>query len=304
MKVAVCYTKDNASGHAICNHFLEGVIANGDEAVPVYSVNDLSALEHCDVSFQVCEYPDFLTPSSKAELRWRVQEKQKQLGKRRIIADAGFVGHERKHGEKQFGASTYYSIGFDSVKGHANFYNQNSPNTRWDKLKVELKPWRTEGDHILVLGQNLKGVGTTNMRKTHPHPEHWFIEKVQELALLTNRKIVLRPHPLEKKRRYKDDKNGLGCAEVSTNSKLSNDLKNCWCVFTGTSNAAVDAIVNGIPVICNDTLSVVYDVSSRRLSGNLEMPNRTQWACNLAYAQWSLLEMSLGLCWKHLREKV
>ena len=68
MKVAVCYTKDNASGHAICNHFLEGVIANGDEAVPVYSVNDLSALEHCDVSFQVCEYPDFLTPSSKADV--------------------------------------------------------------------------------------------------------------------------------------------------------------------------------------------------------------------------------------------
>ena len=101
MRVAVCYTKDNESGHAICNHFLEGVIANGDEAIPVYDVKDIEALESCDISFQVCEYPDFMKPSHKGELRWRVQKKQKELGKRRIIADAGFIYHERKNYKKQ-----------------------------------------------------------------------------------------------------------------------------------------------------------------------------------------------------------
>ena len=303
MKVAVCYTKDNESGHAICNDFLSGVVANGDEAIPVYDVKDIEALESCDVSFQVCEYPDFMKPSHKGELRWRVQKKQKELGKRRIIADAGVIGHERKHSEKQFGASTYYSIGFDSVKGNANFYNQNSPDTRWKKLKIELKPWRTEGDHILVLGQNLKGIGTTNIRKTHSNPERWFAEEIQKIISSTNRNVIFRPHPLEKKRRYRDDKSGFG-AEISTNLHLENDLKNCWCVFSGTSNAAIDAVINGIPVVCNDTLSMAYDVSSHVFSENLEMPNRTQWAHDLAYSQWSLLEMRLGVCWKHLREKV
>jgi len=302
MRVAVCYTKDNESGHAICDHFLQGVIENGDEAIPVYRAEELGVLESCDISFQVCEYPEFLTPNSKAELRWGVQEKQKELGKRRIVADAGFVHHERENHRKQFSASTYYSIGFDSVKGHANFYNQNSPNRRWEKLDVKLKPWRTEGDHILVLGQNLKGIGTTNIRKTHPNPELWFAEKIQKIISSTDRTVIFRPHPLERKKRYRDDKSGFG-AEISTNLKIENDLKNCWCVFSGTSNAAIDAIINGIPVVCDDRLSMTYDVSSRVFE-NLKTPDRTQWAYDLAYSQWSLLEMSLGLCWRYLRDKV
>ena len=180
----------------------------------MYDVKDIEALESCDISFQVCEYPDFMKPSHKGELRWRVQKKQKELGKRRIIADAGFIYHERKNYKKQFGDNTYYSIGFDSVKGNANFYNQNSPDTRWKKLKIELKPWRTEGDHILVLGQNLKGIGTTNIRKTHPNPEHWFAEEIQKIISSTNRSVIFRPHPLERREDTEMTKVDLGQKSV------------------------------------------------------------------------------------------
>ena len=31
------------------------------------------------------------------------------------------------------------------------------------------------------------------------------------------------------------------------------------------------------------------------------MGDRTQWAYDLAYAQWNLEEMKLGMPWKHLR---
>jgi hypothetical protein len=301
VKVAICYTKDNKSGNGICDAFARGVAANGDTPVRIKNLVELDSMEGCDVSFQVCEHPDFAWLKADG-FRASSQKKSKELGIPRIVADAGFVKHERANYKKKFGIGTHYSVGLNGVKNHAEFFNQNSPSKRWKKLKIEMMPWQTNDEgHILVLGQNNKGIGTTNIRKINPDPEKWFRHEIEKLKSF-GKPIVFRPHPTEKHRRFIDDKSGMG-VNISQYSNLENDLKDCFAVFSPTSNAAVDAIIRGVPVITNDSLSIVREVASPSIE-DIRRPDRTQWAYNLAYAQWNISEMNIGVCWKHIKQNL
>ena len=84
---------------------------------------------------------------------------------------------------------------------------------------------------------------------------------------------------------------------------MEDDLSNCWCAVARTTNGAVDAIINGVPGFTPDQACMAYCVASHQLLKveNPVTPDRTQWAKNLAYAQWSIEDMNPGLPWKYLR---
>ena len=102
---------------------------------------------------------------------------------------------------------------------------------------------------------------------------------------------------------------------------LEQYLENCWCVVSYTTNGAVDAILNGIPVICLSDQNITYNIADRCLS-NIDNPiipsddndvitsdnrlllSRKQWCYNLAYAQWSVKEIKEGLPWKHFKKNL
>ena len=71
--------------------------------------------------------------------------------------------------------------------------------------------------------------------------------------------------------------------------------------------AAVEAAIEGIPVFTFDRLAMSLPVANLGLTGIKEviehpaMPDRQQWARDLAYTQWTLQEMGEGLPWEHLR---
>lgn len=145
---------------------------------------------------------------------------------------------------------------------------------RFQALKIDMRPWSRSGKHIVVcpispaFGEFL-GI----------NHELWTALIVEELSRYTDRPILVKP------------KDG---------QSLSKALKGAWCLVTHSSNAAVDAIMSGIPsVVLGESAAAA--VSWRM--GDIEKPwwpEREPWAWELANNQWTLEEMRSGKCWEDL----
>ena len=83
------------------------------------------------------------------------------------------------------------------------------------------------------------------------------------------------------------------------------DLRKAWACVTFSSNAATEAICEGIPVVNLDKSSFSWPVSYHTLdilAQNVIECNfdRTQWLHDCAYTQWTLDEINKGIVHKRL----
>lgn len=84
---------------------------------------------------------------------------------------------------------------------------------------------------------------------------------------------------------------------------LIQDLEDTACMVTFNSNAGVESIFNGVPVISHEIsatgpISIDYD--------EINLPptyDRTAWASSIAYSQWNMDELSNGLALRYLLEE-
>ena len=175
-----------------------------------------------------------------------------------------------------------------------NYANTNSDNSKWQqiqtKLDLDLKPWRTHGAHVLVClqrdgGWSMKG---TNMVE-------WTRQTVQRLRSITNRPIVIRPHP-KHKINLSDLTRLPGVSESVAGSTLQQDLLNAWAAVFCNSSSSVAAVLAGIPVFADDDDCVAWSVANKDLAQieSPAMPDRTQWLNDLSSAHWTDAESRSG----------
>lgn len=142
------------------------------------------------------------------------------------------------------------------------------PSDRWEALKVEMKPWRKKGRHVVVCPISGYVGDFLNI-----DVEQWTAAVVREIALHTERPIVVKE---------KDQ------------GTLEEALVDAWCLVAHSSNAAVDALVDGIPVVVlgrSAAAPVAWDLT------DIEKPHWPElepWAHALAYHQFTLSEMRAG----------
>jgi hypothetical protein len=127
---------------------------------------------------------------------------------------------------------------------------------RWDALGVDLLPFRTTGETVIIAQRGI-GSAPTAM------PMHW-----PERALKRHGGRIRR-HP-----------------GISGGISLDDDLSSCGLVVTWGSGAAVKALMMGIPVISEMPNWIA--AQNNTVSGRLEMFRR------LAWAQWTITEISNG----------
>lgn len=122
------------------------------------------------------------------------------------------------------GVPGMYAISLNGHCGSGSF--PVGDDSRWRAFGIPLKPWRTDGRHILVCGQ--RGIGAKAMASPHG----WHQKIAEKLQRVTRRPIVVRPHP---------GHHGRG-------RPLAEDLRNAWAVVIWSSACGVQALVEGIPV--------------------------------------------------------
>lgn len=218
-----------------------------------------------------------------SQFRGKVISEQIRLRLKVIILETGYIN--RGDGE-----SNHYAIGLGGMNGRADFRNQNSPADRWNKLGIEMRPWRGfHGDkYILLCGQV-----PWDASVEHVHMDEWIVESYRKISARTDRKVYFRPHP-----------RALGRFRINGMEEHTGEID--WdevhAVVTFNSNIAVEAVINGVPAFVDDNGSMALPVANRSIT-EIERPwypAREKWAQDLAYSQWNPQEMREGKPWAHL----
>jgi len=172
--------------------------------------------------------------------------------------------------------------------------------------------WKDDGEYILLCMQK---VGDASLRGADVFA--WTQDTVEQIRKHTNRKIIIRPHPLYRKSALhsKLKESVLATADVHWQEAdvtkvdfvpIAEQLKNAWCTVTYSSGTGIDAVINGVPNIACDKGSMVYDVSSKDIA-EIENPYRGEkdlWSNKIAHCQWSIEEFESGECWQHVTKSI
>lgn len=217
--------------------------------------------------------------------RGEIIRRHEEAGKDVIVIEKGYVKRD-----------DYYAVGLNGLNGRADFANEGMNADRWEALGISLQPWSQIGKHILLCGQVPSDASVQNIDIVG-----WCTSMVYEMSLITNMPILYRPHPLA----IEQSPLILG-TRTSKNGSLEEDLKDAAAVVTYNSNAAVEAVIAGVPAFAFDEGSMAWPVANRSIDnlGSPLRPLRLQWAWDLAYAQWTLDEMAVGLPWAHLQKNL
>ena len=150
---------------------------------------------------------------------------------------------------------------------------------RWSRIGVELKPWRKDGKHILVLAA--RGIGERGLAQ----PRNWIDDVTKRLARVTKRPVRVRLHPGLKLK--------LNDAVMPP---LAPDLANCWAAVTWASGAGIKSIVEGVPVF-HDLPGWIGAAAARHGVDDIENPflgDRIPMLQRMAWCMWSAEEIATG----------
>lgn len=175
-----------------------------------------------------------------------------------LIAENGYIGNTKAIAEGYHNGAGKWHVGEED---------------RWGKLGIGVRPWRKDGDFILVLPQ--RGMGSQGIAM----PRNWLANTLLQLSKITKRPVRIRKHP--------------GQADCIP---IEEELKGAWAAVTWASGAGIKAIVEGVPVFCGLRNWVGAQAASLNLH-NIEDPylgDRMPMLRRLAWAQWTYAEIENG----------
>ena len=245
--------------------------------------------------------------SSHLTLRKTVIENQIKNGKYVVAVDSNLFLYKNIENPLH-----YLRYSFNGVFPNSGVYcDTHIDSLRWQKIKknlgLELKDYRTSGNHILLLLQRNGGwsMGTLDV-------QDWANKVINTLRKFTDRPIVIRLHPGDKTSQEIVKTNNPKCKIVfsknvflSTNKNLIDDLKNCWAAINYNSSPVVGAAIEGYPIFVLDpSKSQCLEIANTDLSAieNPMLPNRQKWIERLSMFHWNFDELKSGECWHHMRQ--
>lgn len=154
---------------------------------------------------------------------------------------------------------------------------------RFRRFNIPIRPWRTTGRHIVVC-PNSPGY----FRLFGMHADTWLETVRADLARVTDREIRVRWKPDVRHR------------------PLEVDLIDAWAVVVFSSNAAVEALLAGVPVFVLAPFCAAARMGLSTIA-SIETPyypdDREAFASALAANQWTLDEMARGDAWRALHQE-
>lgn len=218
----------------------------------------------------------------------QVYEHYRSLGRPVIVADIGalYRGHTWKIAVNNINGNGYY--------GHTENLDYDRPG----KLGISLAIPVFNRPEILIAAQHQHSLQVADL----PSIEAWIFKQILRIRELTERPIIVRPHP-----RYKLNPNYLPDDIVwETPNQLTNTYDSfdmhfdCHAVVNYNSGTGIQAAISGTrPIV--DRSSLAYPVSVTM--AELEQPyivDRDRWLIEICHTEYTLTEIQQGLWFKRI----
>jgi hypothetical protein len=189
-----------------------------------------------------------------------------------------------------------WKVGLNGINGSGYFGPKGMSADRRHSIKIDLKSWH-KNQEIVICSQHPRSQQWNDM----PLIDQWVFDNISKIRRHTDRKIVVRSHPRHPLKIPLDFKN---VSLVNPRSRTHQEdtenfykvLQTAYAIVNWNSNPSVIAAINGIPVFTGPD-SLARDVGNLNLENINDplLPDREQWANDLAYTEWTVEEISSGL---------
>ena len=289
--------------NAILTNFVQGVQKLGDNGV-AYNGYDL---QDCDVA--IIQGWQHQRGKGGAHLQLRQKVIDTQIAKNRFVitADSNLFLYANR-------ANTPYHYLRYSINGVfpnvGNYCDDKPDPKRWKQISahtgIKLQDYQKKGRNIVLCLQRNGGwsMGTYDI-------QDWVIDTVRKIRKYSDRPIIVRPHPGDKKavrylsHRYNRIKNLPNVKLSDFGRPLEADLHKAWAVVNHNSSSIVGPIIQGYHAFITDpNKSQCAEVSNDHFK-NIETPNefdREQWLERISMFHWNFAELQNGSCWAHMRD--
>jgi len=184
-----------------------------------------------------------------------------------------------------------WKLGVNGVNRRA-WFGQGLQDNRAHKLGMHLQPWR-QGENIVIAVQRSDSEQWAGL----PGSNIWVEQTVTKIKSVTNRPIVVRPHP---RQRIADIAGVIvrqprPVAHTYDSFDFDTDLANAWCVINENSGPGCQSVIAGVPAFVG-TDSLAAPVANLDLL-DIEkpwMPDRTAWLEDIAHTEWTVEEIASG----------
>lgn len=197
----------------------------------------------------------------------QIAQRYEQAGATVLISENGYIGKTKALAKFHHAGAGDWYVGEED---------------RWSRLNHEVRPWRKDGDHILVLPQ--RSIGEMGVAM----PRNWEITIMDRLRKMTKRPVRLRKHPGK-----------------NPTKPLEEDLEGAWAAVTWASGAGIKAICYGIPVFHD--LAKWIGAPAATCTFSLDQPylgDRSAMLHRLAWSQWTWDEIKSGEAFRYLLENI
>jgi hypothetical protein len=203
--------------------------------------------------------------------------------------------------------NTTWKVGLNGINRTAYFGEQNNDRTRAANLGLVCKPWRSDGDFILIAGQHDKSLQWQDM----PRMSNWFLQTYEEIRKHTDRPILFRPHPRCRLEHIERGLKNVIRQEPrhvnGTYDDFDMQFNNIWATISYSSNPGIHSIIAGVPSFVSNS-SLAYDVANDidflHDIENPVTPDRQQWLNDYAWTEFTVEEIASGLPHKRLTSKL
>jgi len=186
-----------------------------------------------------------------------------------------------------------WRISLDNINNLGYFGNSDDIDPlRPAKLGVTLKSSpSTKRGEILIACQHQESLQWQGM----PLMKDWVAQTIEKIKKYTRRRIIVRYHPRSS---FPFKMPGIIVERPKPIPMTYDDFDifyNYHCIINHNSGPAVQAVINGIPVLCDESsLAAPMSIQWQDLD-NPSLPDREEWFVKLCHTEWTVEEIRKGV---------
>ena len=281
-------------------YFVKGVQATGDNG-RLYEGYDL---QDCEVAVIQGWQHDRGKNAKHLQLRQNIIDHQIKNQKYVVTADSNLFLYANKSNTPYH----YLRYSFNGIFPTTGIYCDTYPDPkRWQQISehtgIRLNDYTKKGMNILLCCQRNGGWSMGEYNTVD-----WINDTVNKIRQHSDRKIVIRSHPGDKRaKEYMWKVKNLPNVKISIDTTLEQDLHKAWAVVNHNSSSIVGPIIQGFHAFITDPKkSQCKEVCNTDFSKieNPEVFDREKWLHRISMFHWNFQELQDGTCWKHMRQFV